>query len=87
MNYNRDWKSKNKDRVQKIYCDMSRVCEVEDQVLEWYEEQYFQRQNEKLNLDIFKSIFKIEQVQYGGIDGLICKVQLLAASEGKIDSP
>lgn len=31
------------DKVQKIYCDMSRICELEDAVVEWYDSKYFQR--------------------------------------------
>lgn len=30
-----------KDKVQKIYCDMSRICELEDAVVEWYDSKYF----------------------------------------------
>jgi hypothetical protein len=29
------------DRAQKIYCDMSRICELEDAVVEWYDSKYF----------------------------------------------
>jgi hypothetical protein len=42
-----------KDRIQKIFCDMSRICELEDAVEEWYDNRYFQRQKEVLNLDFF----------------------------------
>ena len=28
------------DRIMKINCDLSRVCEVEDYVCEWYEKRY-----------------------------------------------
>ena len=28
----------------KIHCDLSRICEVEDSVVEWYEANYFQGQ-------------------------------------------
>jgi hypothetical protein len=42
LNYNRDLKMKsNKDRAQKIYCDLTRVCEIEDAVVEWYDSKYF----------------------------------------------
>ncbi len=33
------------DMAQKIYCDMSRICELEDAIVEWYDSRYFQRQN------------------------------------------
>ena len=39
--YNKDVKSRGGDRVQKIYCDLSRICEVEDAVVEWYDIKYF----------------------------------------------
>ena len=29
------------DKAQKIYCDMSRICELEDAVGEWYDSRYF----------------------------------------------
>lgn len=42
LTYNKDLKMKSqKDRAQKIYCDLSRVCEVEDAVVEWYDSKYF----------------------------------------------
>ena len=28
----------------KIHCDLSRICEVEDSVVEWYDSNYFQRE-------------------------------------------
>lgn len=27
----------------KLYCDLNRICELEDAVVEWYEEIYYQR--------------------------------------------
>lgn len=27
----------------KIYCDLNRICEIEDAVVEWYEEAYYQK--------------------------------------------
>jgi hypothetical protein len=29
---------------QKIFCDLNRICELEDATVEWYEEKYYQRQ-------------------------------------------
>jgi hypothetical protein len=41
-NYNKDWaKSIFKDTSIKIYCDLNRICEIEDAVVEWYEEAYY----------------------------------------------
>lgn len=62
------------DKVQKIYCDMSRICELEDAVVEWYDSRYFQRPQELLNIDYLKELFLIKQYECAGIDGLICKI-------------
>lgn len=44
LTYNNDGKQRDvKDRVLKIFCDTNRVCELEDSVVEWYENKYFQR--------------------------------------------
>jgi len=65
---------------------LSRICEVEDQVMEWYDSRYFQRKQELFNLDFLRTLFKIESVECGGVDGLICKVHLLAVKEGRLDN-
>jgi hypothetical protein len=57
----------------KIYCDLNRICEVEDAVVEWYEEAYYQRKSEIYDLTFLKSIFDIKEVLYAGVDGAICK--------------
>ena len=54
----------NEDRAQKIYCDMSRICEIEDAVVEWYDYKYFQRQNEMLNFDYLKELFTIQKFEF-----------------------
>ena len=42
FNYNKDWARKLfKDSSIKIYCDLNRICELEDAVVEWYEEAYY----------------------------------------------
>jgi len=72
--------------VEKIFCDMSRVCEVEDQVIEWYDSRYFQRRQELFNLDFLRPLFKVMSVECGGVDGLVCKVQLKAEREGRLEN-
>ena len=62
------------DTSQKIFCDMSRICELEDAVVEWYDSRYFQRQNELLNIDYLQQLFQIKKYECAGIDGLVCKV-------------
>jgi hypothetical protein len=46
LNYNKDWARKTKffkfgDSSIKICCDLNRICELEDAVVEWYEEAYY----------------------------------------------
>ena len=52
LNYNKDvakatfsslfgTKSAGQNASIKIYCDLNRICEVEDAVVEWYEEAYY----------------------------------------------
>ena len=85
LNYDKDVKQRAaKDKSQKIYCDTSRICELEDAVVEWYDSRYFQRQNELLNIDFLKDLFVVKKYECAGIDGLICKVQLQAVREGKL---
>jgi hypothetical protein len=38
------------DKAQKIYCDMSRICELEDAVVEWYDSRYFQKREDVLDI-------------------------------------
>ena len=63
---------------------MSRICELEDAVVEWYDSKYFQRQNELLNIDYLKELFIIKKQECAGIDGLICKIHLQAVKEGRL---
>ena len=73
-NYNRDWAKKfSKDSSIKIYCDLNRICEIEDAVLEWYEEDYYQRRTDMIDLSFLKESFDIKDVFYAGVDGAICK--------------
>lgn len=41
----------------KIYCDLNRICEVEDAVVEWYEEAYYQRKSDLFDLSFLKPLF------------------------------
>ena len=62
---------------------MSRICELEDAVVEWYDSRYFQRQHELLNIEYLLQLFQVKKYECAGIDGLICKIQLQAVKEGK----
>lgn len=84
LTYNNDGKQREvKDRVLKIFCDTNRVCELEDSVVEWYENQYFQRQSELMDLSFFKPLFQVQSYFCAGVDGLISKIHLIAVQEGK----
>ena len=72
------------DKAQKIYCDLSRICEIEDAVVEWYDIKYFQRQKELINMDFLNELFVIKKYECAGVDGLICKIQLQAVREGRM---
>lgn len=62
LTYNKDIKMRQaNDRAQKIYCDLSRICEVEDAVVEWYDSKYFQRPSELLNLDFLTPLFNVKK--------------------------
>ena len=41
QNYNKDIRARGGDNIQKIVCDLSRFCVVEDAVVEWYDSRYF----------------------------------------------
>ena len=57
---------------------MSRICEIEDAVVEWYDSRYFQRQQEMLNIDFLKHLFTVKKYECAGVDGLIVKLHLQA---------
>jgi hypothetical protein len=63
---------------------LNRICELEDAVVEWYEEAYYQRRTELYNLEFLKDYFNIKKIEYAGVDGTICKVNMIAKHEGTI---
>lgn len=68
----------------KIYCDLNRICELEDAVVEWYEERYYQRRSDLYDLSFLRECFDIKRVDYAGVDGAICKVNMIAKCPGII---
>ena len=100
LTYDKDWTKRLffSHSSQKIYCDLNRICELEDAIVEWYEAKYYQRR-ELFDLtflkgvpDIFdpkikssQPIFEIQDLQYAGVDGSICKAVLKAVRPGYID--
>ena len=85
LTYSNDGKQREvRDRVLKIFCDTNRVCELEDSVVEWYDSKYFQRPHELMDLSFFSPIFQTKGYMCAGVDGLICKIHLVAQQEGKL---
>lgn len=82
-NYNKDWAKKilSDSRI-KIYCDLNRICEIEDAVVEWYEEAYYQRKTDMIDLTFLKENFEIKSISYAGVDGAICKAEVVCKNEG-----
>lgn len=78
LNYNKDWVRKTKffrfgDSSIKICCDLNRICELEDAVVEWYEEAYYQRRADLYDIEFLKQFFEVKMIEYAGVDGAICK--------------
>ena len=71
----------------KIHCDLSRICMVEDSVVEWYDVGHYQGEFEMLNIDKLKSHFNIISYECAGVEGLICKIHLKASKPGNLDNP
>lgn len=80
---------------QKIFCDLNRICELEDATVEWYEERYYQRQ-ELFDLSFMQGqdadrdysrknpVFIFKDLKYTGVDGSICKAVMEANRPGLI---
>lgn len=69
----------------KIFCDLNRICEIEDAVEEWYEEAYYRRKSDIYDLSFLKENFRIKEILYAGVDGAICKVLAEAINPGVIE--
>ena len=88
-NYNRDVAMRKVQKEAqngsvKIYCDLNRICELEDAVFEWYEPEYYQRKSEITDISFLNTCFNLKQVHYAGVDGVICKALVKAHKEGVI---
>lgn len=73
------------DRAIKIYADINRVCELEDSVVEWYEQKYYENQSEILDFSFLKSLFFIDSVEYSGVDNKVVRIQARARKVGYLD--
>jgi hypothetical protein len=79
----RDLAAKGGDKMRKIHCDLSRICEVEDSVCEWHDSRYF-RGSSNINWDEICKVFKVVRFDCDGADGLKLKIQLLAVNAGTL---
>ena len=60
LTYNKDMLTIQKiDWAVKIYADINRVCELEDSVVEWYNEKYYENKNEIIDFSFLKEMFTI----------------------------
>lgn len=58
LTYNKDMLQILKaDRAVKIYADINRVCELEDSVVEWYNERYYENKEEIIDFSFLKEMF------------------------------
>jgi hypothetical protein len=73
-----------KHSSQKVYCDLNRICMIEDQACEWYEPQYYKQFGELFDLSFLLPLFDLIWLKYTGVDGSICKCVLKAKAVGKI---
>jgi len=57
---------------------------MEDAVVEWYQEAYYQRKFDLIDIDFLSACFEIKDVKYAGVDGAILKAYCVATMEGTI---
>jgi len=78
-----------RNKLQKYFADLNRVCDVEDTVGEWFQKQYYERictdslkDHIRRQIDDFLLLlqgqFKIDEVEVGGIDFSVWKIYLKA---------
>lgn len=85
LTYNKDMLQISKiDRAVKIYADINRICELEDTVVEWYDEKYYDNKHEIIDLSFLNDMFQIKCVDYSGVDNPVVRIQLKAKAEGKL---
>lgn len=86
LTYNKDMINiATSDRAIKIYADINRVWELEDTVVEWYDEKYYENKNEILNFDFLKEFLTLDCVEYSGVDNKVVRIQTRAVAEGYLE--
>lgn len=70
------------DRAIKIYADINRVCELEDTVVEWYDQKYYENKSEIVDFSFLEEFFEIKSVEYSGVDNKVVRIQTKAKDTG-----
>ena len=93
-NYNRSYNiTPDRNKFQKYFADLSRVCDLEDTVNEWFDKEYLYEvgpvsltQHIKRHIDDLlaqlRRQFRVCRVEVGGIDFSVWKVYLKALDSG-----
>lgn len=79
--YNRVAKlTPNRDMLEKYFADLSRVCEVEDTVVEWfdYDAAISMFSHRQIDISQYREQFSIQAIEIGGIDFSVLRLQLEA---------
>lgn len=83
LNYNKDLMiGPDTNRAQKIYADLNRICELEDAVVEWYDQKYYPHKKNIVNFNFLRPFFNIKKVEYSGAGTVIVKAHLIAKNSG-----
>ena len=78
-----------RNKLQKYFADLNRVCDIEDTVVEWFKKQHYEqictnslKDHIKRQLDDFLVLlqdqFSIDEIEVGGIDFSVWKIYLRA---------
>ncbi|CAI2367370.1 unnamed protein product [Moneuplotes crassus] len=85
LSYNKDMMEiATDDRAIKIYADINRVCELEDTVVEWYEQKYYEYKSEIVDFSFLQDLFQINCVEYSGVDNKVVRLHTKAMKEGSL---
>lgn len=83
LTYNKDMMNiPTDDRAIKIYADLSRVWELEDTVVEWYEQKYYEYKQDIVDFSFLDLIFEIISIEYSGVDNKVIRITTKAKWAG-----
>jgi len=85
LSYNKDMMEiAANDRAIKIYADINRVWELEDTVVEWYEQKYYEYKSEIVDFSFLQELFDITWIEYSGVDNKVVRLQTKAIKVGRL---